>query len=53
MTFAGVDATKEPIPVIANLSLCHGGIPTNKHGQVLSVDASGQEQIVEGLFTSR
>jgi succinate dehydrogenase / fumarate reductase flavoprotein subunit len=44
--FAGVDVTKEPIPVIPTVHYNMGGIPTNYHGEVL--DGKGGE--VEGLM---
>jgi succinate dehydrogenase / fumarate reductase flavoprotein subunit len=30
--FAGVDVTREPIPVLPTVHYCMGGIPTNYHG---------------------
>jgi succinate dehydrogenase (ubiquinone) flavoprotein subunit len=53
--FAGVDVTKEPIPVLPTVHYNMGGIPTNHHGEVLQVyhDANGdfiEEKIVPGLF---
>ena len=50
LTFAHVDPIKEPIPVVPTCHYMMGGIPTNVHGQVINVDANGQEQIVEGLY---
>ena len=44
--FAGVDVTKEPIPVIPTVHYNMGGIPTNYHGEVLD----GQGGTVEGLM---
>lgn len=35
MIFAGVDAAKEPIPVLPTVHYNMGGIPTNHMGQVL------------------
>jgi succinate dehydrogenase/fumarate reductase flavoprotein subunit len=32
--FAGVDVTKEPIPVLPTVHYNMGGIPTNHHGEV-------------------
>jgi succinate dehydrogenase/fumarate reductase flavoprotein subunit len=34
--FAGVDVTKEPIPVLPTVHYNMGGIPTNYHGEVCS-----------------
>ncbi len=50
MTFAHVDPIKEPIPVVPTCHYMMGGIPTNVHGQALTVDANGNEQIIEGLY---
>jgi succinate dehydrogenase / fumarate reductase flavoprotein subunit len=44
--FAGVDITKEPIPVIPTVHYNMGGIPTNYHGEVLN----GRGGEVEGLM---
>jgi len=38
MIFAGVDVTKEPIPVLPTVHYNMGGIPTRYTGEVLSVD---------------
>ncbi len=51
-TFAGVDPTKEPIPVVPTCHYLMGGIPTNIHGQVITVDKKGNDQIVKGLFAA-
>lgn len=48
--FAGVDVTKEPIPVIPTVHYNMGGIPTNYHGEVLTQDADGKDKVVPGLF---
>lgn len=50
--FAGIDITKEPIPVLPTVHYCMGGIPTNYKGQVLSVAEDGTEKIVEGLYAA-
>lgn len=50
-TFAGVDPVKDPIPVIPTCHYLMGGIPTNVHGQVLTVK-NGQDQVVEGLYAA-
>jgi succinate dehydrogenase / fumarate reductase, flavoprotein subunit len=49
-TFAHVDPTKQPIPVVPTCHYMMGGIPTNKWGQALTVDANGNDQVIEGLF---
>jgi succinate dehydrogenase / fumarate reductase flavoprotein subunit len=48
--FAGVDVTKEPIPVLPTVHYNMGGIPTNYWGEVLTQDAQGNDQIVPGLM---
>ncbi|KAF2749216.1 putative succinate dehydrogenase [Sporormia fimetaria CBS 119925] len=51
--FAGIDITKEPIPVLPTVHYCMGGIPTNYKGQVLNVDRNtGDEKIVDGLYAA-
>ncbi len=51
-TFANVDVTKEPVPVVPTCHYMMGGIPTNMHGQVLTVDQNGKDKIVHGLFAA-
>lgn len=51
-TFAGVDPTKNPIPVVPTCHYLMGGIPTNIHGQVVTVDKKGRDQVVEGLYAA-
>jgi len=48
--FAGVDVTKEPIPIIPTVHYNMGGVPTNYWGEVVTKDVSGQEQVVPGLM---
>lgn len=50
--FAGIDITREPIPVLPTVHYCMGGIPTNYHGQVLDVSQDGEEIAVEGLYAA-
>merc|ERR1711962_1351171 len=52
MIFAGVDVTREPVPVIPTVHYNMGGIPTNYRGQVLTVDADGNDKIVKGLYAA-
>ena len=47
--FAGVDVTKQPIPVIPTVHYNMGGIPTNFHGEVITL-INGEETIVQGLM---
>ena len=49
-TFAHVDPVKEPIPVVPTCHYMMGGIPTNIHGQALTVDAQGSDEIIPGLY---
>ena len=48
--FAGVDVTKEPIPVLPTVHYNMGGIPTNYFGEVLAKDTDGSDKIVDGLM---
>ncbi|MBT3306256.1 MAG: succinate dehydrogenase flavoprotein subunit [Alphaproteobacteria bacterium] len=48
--FAGVDATKEPIPVLPTVHYNMGGIPTNYHGQVLRPTADDPDALAPGLM---
>jgi len=58
--FAGVDVTKEPIPVLPTVHYNMGGIPTNYYGEVLRMDADAdyttsgkkEESVVPGLFAA-
>merc|ERR1712031_66618 len=52
MIFAGVDVTKEPIPVIPTVHYNMGGVPTNWKGQVLTLDENGNDKIVKGLYAA-
>ena len=48
--FAGVDVTKQPIPVLPTVHYNMGGIPTNYHGEVLNPTAKDPTAIVPGLM---
>jgi len=48
--FAGVDLTKEPIPVLPTVHYNMGGIPTNYMGEVLNPTAKNPDAIVPGLM---
>ncbi|AKQ33352.1 succinate dehydrogenase flavoprotein subunit [Candidatus Coxiella mudrowiae] len=50
--FANVDITKEPVPILPTCHYMMGGIPTTIHGQALTVDESGNDQVVEGMFAA-
>jgi succinate dehydrogenase / fumarate reductase flavoprotein subunit len=49
-TFAGVDLTRQPIPVVPTVHYNMGGIPTNYHGEVVTLKDGDPESIVPGLF---
>jgi succinate dehydrogenase / fumarate reductase flavoprotein subunit len=48
--FAGVDVTKDPIPVLPTVHYNMGGIPTNYHGEVLTKAGRDPDKIVPGLM---
>jgi succinate dehydrogenase / fumarate reductase flavoprotein subunit len=48
--FAGVDVTKEPIPVLPTVHYNMGGIPTNYHGEVVTKLDDNPDSVVPGLF---
>jgi succinate dehydrogenase / fumarate reductase flavoprotein subunit len=48
--FAGVDVTREPIPILPTVHYNMGGIPTNYHGEVLAGDRKDPDRIVPGLL---
>jgi succinate dehydrogenase / fumarate reductase flavoprotein subunit len=48
--FAGVDVTKQPIPVLPTVHYNMGGIPTNYHGEVLTKVGDNPDQVVPGLM---
>jgi succinate dehydrogenase / fumarate reductase flavoprotein subunit len=48
--FAGVDVTKEPIPVLPTVHYVMGGIPTDIHGQVVQKRGDDVNVVVPGLF---
>ncbi|KII14445.1 succinate dehydrogenase flavoprotein subunit [Phaeobacter sp. S60] len=48
--FAGVDVTKEPIPVLPTVHYNMGGIPTNYWGEVLNPTAEDPTAVVPGLM---
>ncbi|TAK76212.1 MAG: succinate dehydrogenase flavoprotein subunit [Gammaproteobacteria bacterium] len=52
ITFAGVDPVKDSIPVVPTCHYLMGGIPTNYHGQVITQNAKGEDQIVDGLYAA-
>ena len=48
--FAGVDVTREPIPVLPTVHYNMGGIPTNYKGEVLNPTDQDEDNIVPGLM---
>ncbi|XP_044740596.1 succinate dehydrogenase [ubiquinone] flavoprotein subunit, mitochondrial [Chrysoperla carnea] len=50
MIFAGVDVTREPIPVLPTVHYNMGGVPTNYKGQVLTIDSQGNDHVINGLY---
>jgi len=48
--FAGVDVTQEPIPVIPTVHYNMGGIPTNIHGEVVTLRDGDPDAVVPGLM---
>ena len=49
--FAGVDVTKDPIPVIPTVHYNMGGIPTNYKGQVITFE-NGEDKVIPGLLAA-
>ena len=49
-TFAHVDPVYAPIPVVPTCHYMMGGIPTNVNGQALTLDANGNDLVIDGLF---
>ncbi len=49
--FAGVDLTRQPLPVVPTVHYNMGGVPCNYHGEVMTIGPDGNtETIVPGLF---
>ncbi len=48
--FAGVDVTKDPIPVLPTVHYNMGGIPTNYHGEVVTLKDGDPDSVVPGLM---
>ena len=48
--FAGVDVTKDPIPVLPTVHYNMGGIPTNYKAEVVTLDGDNPDKIVPGLM---
>ncbi len=48
--FAGVDLTRQPLPVVPTVHYNMGGIPTNYHGEVVQLRDGDPDAVVPGLF---
>ena len=48
--FAGIDVAKEPIPVLPTVHYNMGGIPTNYHGEVVTLKDGDPDVVVSGLM---
>ncbi len=48
--FAGVDVTKQPIPVLPTVHYNMGGIPANYHGEVVTMKDGNPNTVVPGLM---
>lgn len=49
-TFVNVDPLVEPIPVVPTCHYMMGGLPTNVHGEVITLNKEGKDEIVEGFY---
>jgi succinate dehydrogenase / fumarate reductase flavoprotein subunit len=49
--FAGVDVTKQPIPVLPTVHYNMGGLQTNYHGEVVTLKNGDPNTIVPGLYS--
>ena len=50
LVFAGVDVTTQPIPVLPTVHYNMGGIPTNYHAEVVTLENGTPDKIVDGLM---
>ena len=48
--FAGVDVSKQPIPVLPTVHYNMGGIPANYHGEVVTLKGGKPDAVVPGLM---
>jgi succinate dehydrogenase / fumarate reductase flavoprotein subunit len=52
ITFAGVDPVVDAIPVVPTCHYLMGGIPTNYHGQAITLNNKGEDELVQGLYAA-
>jgi len=52
ITFLGIDPAEAPIPVFPTAHYTMGGIPTNRHGQVVVPVKNTPEEPVQGLYAA-
>jgi succinate dehydrogenase / fumarate reductase flavoprotein subunit len=50
--FAGVDVTRQPIPVLPTVHYNMGGIPANYHGEVVTLKNGQPDAVVPGLMAA-
>jgi succinate dehydrogenase / fumarate reductase flavoprotein subunit len=49
--FAGVDVSKQPIPVLPTVHYNMGGLQTNYHGEVVTLKDGNPDHVVPGLYS--
>ena len=52
ITFLGIDPAEQPIPVYPTAHYTMGGIPTDRHGQVVMPVKDTPEEVVNGLYSA-
>merc|ERR1712036_43455 len=52
MIFAGVDVTREPIPVLPTVHYNMGGVATNWRAQCIEVGANLEDKVIPGLYAA-
>jgi succinate dehydrogenase (ubiquinone) flavoprotein subunit len=52
MIFAGVDVTREPIPVLPTVHYNMGGVPTNWRAECIKVTDEGEDEVIPGLYSA-
>ena len=50
--FAGVDVTREPVPVLPTVHYNMGGIPTNYHGEAIAPTKDNSDAILRGVMAA-